>query len=292
MTNNKYVAIIIATMMIGVVVSTGVVLADDSEASGSIGTTKFYYTEDLTTYSTYVATGFNASDALSGQTGLLNTMKSSIDDSFSKQYVNEYGPYISVNTEWGKITRTSDVRADCVWNVFVYTYGENNSECWKVADLTLGFYKPFEDYNSSYATANIALYYGPAVTEVPSSLPTTDLQALTAVTETTTFEFTFEIAYDDEYEYLTGYGSDAALALIDAVGANVTLNMVPGVSYGYLYTMYEKATSDDSGGWMWWHMMNNTLEDDEYVESAFYLGFYTPLPGFVLSSNMISLTYY
>lgn len=289
----KTTAVIVAIMMIGVVVSANAMIADDSDASGSIGTTKFYYTENLATYTAYTATGFNASDAISGQATLLSAMKSTVDNSYNKTYVNDYGPYVSINDEWGKITRTSDISEGSVWNVFVYTYdGDDNAGQWKVADLTLGFYKPFADYNRSYATANIALYYGPAVTSVPAGLPTTGLQDLTAVTETSTFEFTFEIMYGDEYKYLTGYGSDAALALIDAVGNNVTLNTVPGVSYGYLYTMYGLATSDDSGSWMWWHMMNNTLDDDTYVDSEYYLGFYTPLPDFDLSSNMISLTYY
>ena len=284
------------------VMMAGVIMVSDSgesDASGSIGNVNIYYTTDLQTYTLETACGFNLSDALNSETALLSTLKSTVDNAYSKQYTNDYGPYTSINDEWGNIIRnSSDAVEGSVWNVFVYTLdGTNGAGQWKIADKTLGFYKPFNDYSNNYATANIALSYGPEQSNVPVNLPTTGLQSLTQVTETTTFEFTFELYYtdsgDEVYDTLIGYGSDAALALVNAVGANVNINLTPGLSYGYLNSLYDRSTTQDSdGSWSWWYMMNNTLNSDDYSESQFYLGFYIPVPGFELSCDMIFLGYY
>lgn len=293
----KSIAIIVAIMMVGVVVSTNVMIVDDSDASGSIGTTKFYYMENTTAYSMYTATGFNASDAICGQTALLSVMKSTVDNNYDKEYVNDYGPYVSINDEWGKITRTSDISEGYVWNVFVYTYdGENDVGQWKEADLTLGFYKPFADYDESYATANIALYYGPALTTIPAVLPTAGLQDLTAVTENDTFKMSFEFTYLDANDHevyfsIDGYGSDAALALIDAIGDDAVVVRTPGLNYGYVVSIFGLATTqNDDGSWSWWNMFNDNSEGESDF-SDFYLGFYIPMSGFDLTTNLITFYY-
>lgn len=266
-----------------------------------IGKIEFHILDSDRNDTVYEAWGVNAAEALKNY-GLLDVIDSSMDGKGLKDYYSQsIGVFQSVNDEYGALTRNASSATDgSVWNVFVYTYdGNENAGQWKVADLTLGFYRPFDDYKDSYATANIALYYGPATTTAPAVLPTSNLQPLTAVTETSAFELNFEIAYGDEYLFLTGYGSDAALALIDAVGKDVSLNMVPGMGYGYLNSMYGLATSDDSGSWMYWHMMADSKADFVYVDSVFYdengintLGLYTPLDGFAYGSNNISLTYY
>lgn len=266
-----------------------------------IGKIEFHILDSDRNDTVYEAWGVNAAEALKNY-GLLDVIDSSMDGECLKDYYSQsIGSFQSVNDEYGALTRNASSATDGnVWNVFVYTYdGNNNAGQWKAADKTLGFYRPFDDYNRSYATANIALYYGPDTATAPAILSIDDLQPLTAVTETSAFELNFEIMYGDEYLFLTGYGSDAALALIDAVGNVVSLNMVPGVSYGYLNSMYGLATSDDSGSWMYWHMMADSKSDSEYMDSAFYdengintLGLYTPLDGFAYGCNIISLTYY
>ena len=288
---------IIATFAVLMLAVAGIMVItpiDDADASGSVGNYNFYYYTSTTEYSVYQSTGYNASDALNSQSILLSAMDSTVDNAYSKEYTNDYGTYTSINDEWGKITKNSASAVDgSVWTVYVYTYdGENNEGRWKVADKTLGFYKPFNDYNSAYATANVALFYGTA--GISLTMPTESLQQLTQVTETATYAINFVITYNDGNEnlYLTGYGSDAALALIDAVDANnVSLNMVPGVSYGYLNSLYQMATDNSSGTWVWWHMENDSKDDSSMTESLFYLGFYIPMNGFELSCNIISLTY-
>lgn len=273
---------------------------DDADATGTIGNYDFYLISSTNpvTVEKYEATGFNASDALNSQSTLLTAMDSTVDNAFSKQYHNDYGDYTSVNTAWGAITKNAgSAVAGHQWNVFVYTLdGVDGAGQWKVADMTLGFYKPFDDYNSAYATANVALYYGEELTSVPA-LPTTNLQTLTHVaTGDSAFKITFEYYYEEGgesyYDMIDGYGSDAAIALINAVGAaNVSLSMTPGVSYGYVNSLFGKATDDSTGTWLWWQMMNDSKTSTQLVESQFYLGFYTPVPGFELSCNNISLTY-
>lgn len=291
---SRIFAVAVVAMMACAIIPIAAIDGADSDASGSVGEYNFYLYSSASQYTLYTSTGFNASDALTSQSTLLTAMDSTVDNNYSKQYTNQYGTYTSINDEWGKITRNSSSAVDgSAWIVYVYTYdGQDGAGQWKIADKTLGFYKPFDDYNGSYATANVALYYGETGTTM--GLPTSGYQSLTAVTETDTFAVNFEIMYDDgdEYYYLTGYGSDAGLALIDAVGDDVSLKTTPGLDYGYLYSMYDLATSDSSGTWMWWHMMNDTKDDPAYTDSAFYIGFYTPLEGFALSCNTISLTYY
>ncbi len=297
--NRKIVAMLAAMAM---VMMAGVVVVSDfgeSDASGSIGNVNIYYTTDLQTYTLETACGFNLSDALNSETTLLSTLKSTVDNAYSKQYTNDYGSYTSINDEWGNIIRnSSDAVEGSVWNVFVYTFDdEDELGQWKIADMTLGFYKPFSDYDVSYATANIALYYGPEQSDAPANLPTTGLQSLTEVTETSTFEFTFDLYYTNStgsaHSNLTGYGSDAALALIDAVGStNVNIDLTPGLSYGYMVSLYNLSTVDNGDGtWSWWNMYNNTLGSTTMTFSDYYLGFYIPLPGFALSCDTIELRY-
>lgn len=136
--NRKIVAILAALAM---VMMAGVIMVSDSgesDASGSIGNVNIYYTTDLQTYTLETACGFNLSDALNSETTLLSTLKSTVDNAYSKQYTNDYGPYISINDEWGNIIRnSSDTVEGSVWNVFVYTLdGANYAGQWKIADKT------------------------------------------------------------------------------------------------------------------------------------------------------------
>lgn len=286
----KLLAIAVVAMMACAIIPIASMDNAETDATGSVGSYNFYLYSNAVEYTAYTSVGFNASDALNSQSALLTAMDSTVDNSYSKQYTNDYGTYTSINDEWGKITRNASSAVDgSTWVVYVYTYDGGNAGQWKAADKTLGFYKPFNDYAESYATANIALYYGAEGTTLTT--PITGLQALTEVTESDTYAVNFEIAYDDEYFYLTGYGSDAGLALIDAVGNSVNLVTTPGLSYGYLYSLYGKATEESDGSWSWWHMMNDTKSSSAYTESAFYIGFYIPMDGFALSCNTIALTY-
>ncbi len=294
--HSRIAAMAVAVMMIAIAGTTAIASIGDADATGAIGDFDFYLDTD-SGYVKYESTGINASAALSSQSALLTAMDSTVDNAFSKQYHNEYGDYTSINTEWGAITKNAASAVEgSQWNVYVYTFdGTNGVGQWKIADKTLGFYKPFDDYSGAYATANVALSYGPATTVAPSDLPSAGLQNLTAVTETATYAVNFEIRYDgaDEtiYTTVTGYGSDAAIALKKAVGDSVTLDMTVGVSYGYLVSLFGKATDDSSGSWMWWQMRNDSKADTQLVESQFYLGFYTAITGFDLSCNNISLIY-
>ncbi len=189
----------------------------------------------------------------------------------SATYTESYG-YKNINVNYGNITTLGSKTEDSTskWNVIYYpatgsawTLGPNDA---------LGLYKPYADYNATYRTANIALYYGTEAEaqDAIASLPVTGLASvvpLTQIQNNSAFavEFTIKVSgqnvLDDVYDLasmevsstlasvtettllsgvtITGYGSDLYLALKDAVGTNVSaVEEVPGVSYGDYLTNY------------------------------------------------------
>ena len=146
------------------------------------------------------------------------------------------------NSSYGTITEFMSKTNDDtnVWNVFVYINGS-----WEIGDRVIGKYRCFDDWDSEYQTANIALMYGPEASSVPEALKTYSADkrsSICAVDEDFVAYFYIKASTTDTpnihgvvYDFygntitpqslekgiiLEGYGSDAYLALKDAL--NVT----------------------------------------------------------------------
>lgn len=187
----------------------------------------------------------------------------------SATYTESYG-YKNINVNYGNITTLGSKTEDSTskWNVIYYpatgsawTLGPNDA---------LGLYKPFADYNATYRTANIALYYGTEAEaqDAIASLPLTGLSSVVQLSEiqnNSAFEVSFFIKVQNDAltavntlgmdvssslstadrdsllvgVNLTGHGSDLYLALKDAVGSNVSaIEDVPGYDNGSYLTNY------------------------------------------------------
>lgn len=178
----------------------------------------------------------------------------------------EYGKFTTING----FTNTDTVR----W----HTYIMNTSGSWVSATDTLGFYKPFGDYDASHRTANIALFYGtdsaasaaisnytPAVTA--TIVPLTDIignpnfrvpfyikvdqdAAVQAALEEQVMEIdvdglTITAQQVNEGVYVYGYGSDFYTALKQALpnhvtGSEVVPRIVVSPTYDIVYSWLDE----------------------------------------------------
>ena len=296
----KVFAIAAALMMMAVVGVAIVDHSDDSDATAVGSFTVYLSTDGGSTWSPSVV---NAND---GAQALKASSWWSSGDSIQDLDTTPQSSYATMNDNYGAITKfygqTNHINND-VWNVFVYV---NNT--WIIANNALGFYKCFDDYAAAWQTANIALYYGAEAITVPSTLTSnmTSMSSITSVSENDNFLNTFYIKFkytpvDSSYPVLTptvsgevidinenyvdsaaistgvtiqGYGSDAYLALIDAVNydeVNFTgIGSVPMSGYywyGWMTSLFGLQTTlvnpGDSESW----------EDDEYAYWIVYEDF-------------------
>ena len=183
------------------------------------------------------------------------------------------GGYATVNYQYGAITSINNIAAsgDNVWNVFIL----NDSNVWVKATDTLGWYRPFADYETAHRTANIAVIYGTetdAQTKISSYTPSvsSSIIPLAEIKDNEYFKATFYIKLSQNASvlnaidnvgaslsgcenitpalinrgvYVTGYGSDLYLALKDALPNAVTgQDAVPssGGSYPSVYSWIER----------------------------------------------------
>ena len=188
----------------------------------------------------------------------------------SATYTESYG-YKNINVNYGNITTLGEKTENSTskWNVIYYpatgsawTLGPNDA---------LGLYKPYADYNATYRTANIALYYGTeaAATASIPSLPTSDLQSVvptSSIIGNSDYAVSFYLKVESGTlekavakgqsltitalstvtessllagQTITGYGSDLYLALKNAVGFNISaVEDVPGADHGTYITNY------------------------------------------------------
>ena len=184
-------------------------------------------------------------DAYNGAIALdraLGTTTHSIDMNLYTQS----GQYVSINYQYGEITSINSIAAsgDDVWNVYIL----NASGSWVSATDTLGWYKPFGDYDVNHRTANIAVIYGTpseAQTKISAFNPTvtSTIVPVSDIVGNEYFKATFyiKVSQDSAVQaalvaegisvsgygsitpalinrgvYVTGYGSDLYLALKNA----------------------------------------------------------------------------
>lgn len=180
------------------------------------------------------------------------------------------GQYVSINYEYGKITSINNIAASGsdVWNVYIL----NASGSWVSATDTLGWYKPFGDYDVNHRTANIAVIYGTpseAQTKISAFNPTvtSTIVSVSDIVGNSNFEVTFylkvsqdsavQAALNNAHMSVTtgradvtasdvnagvevvGYGSDLYLALKNAFPGYVSgQEVVPCYDNGSYQTVY------------------------------------------------------
>ena len=331
---DKYVgSFMLAVMLVGVVglslVNPVDVFAEEQNTPVSDGSFDIYVNYNDNNNSEWIKganiTGYNAFVAL--QAYCASVSKNLVAD--SSYTVNT--SYLTINKNYGNVTTIGEKTEDTInkWNVFYVPTGTSE---WQGGLDAIGFYKPFEDYDATMCTANVALFYGTAEQAIAAknALPTDNLKStigVSSINNNSNFQVTFKVdfSYTDgvqtcvdwgtstlsDGKTIVGYGSDAALALKNAVGtcnhlnlyltAKVTNNNVTEVNtnYGYLATLYgvSEANADLNGDtvpdtYWYWSLYTGIGEGKTYAD--FLLGFYNPISsgmgtGYML--NQFTLTY-
>jgi hypothetical protein len=329
--NLKIFAVIVAAFMLAVPFAATIGDADESDAASGEAGLMNVYVNTGTSWSGQTVLAYNGCQALESTTYYQS------GDSISDDYTVNIG-WWTINSDYGTITELSDVPNGAVdtWHVLVYVNGS-----WSDGIDAIGWYKPFNDYLSSYATANIALWFGEDSdrSSVVSGLGTytantLGTRSLTSVSYTSgsVYEHIFYIEGDgatvaanstfttwtpsggytyndntigaDEIEdgvYFVGYGSDAELALIDALNGsnftNVTFysssSPVPGyLTYGWLDSLFDLETEYENGVYYYWNLYTYYDEANLYFVSAnFVVGAYSALTNAPLVDGTLSYKY-
>jgi len=305
----KMAVVVVALAMVMITVPAMVNDDEASAAAGPAGQMKLYVMGDNYSWTTQTLSAYNAALAVEGSTYFQNG-----DDLVDYTYTYEYGgvTYTNISPDYGAINTfrgLSDSGSD-TWNVLVYRGG------WTAGDSALGWYKPFEDWtvdNNAYRTANVALWYGNIGSEgiviaflnlYTQSNATIGLTAITAGSDSP-FKHTFYLkdnlgvgSLDGIFKYspssgvvAVGYGSDASLALLNAVGYgsggvvfdNVNNTPVPEFEgYSWMLTLMGVG-SEDMGNDTWRFWTINTGPSSAPVYADFLLGAYSALSNAPLS---------
>lgn len=213
-------------------------------------------------------------DAYNGAIALDRALGTATTHVIDMDLYTQSGQYVSINYQYGEITSINNIAAsgDDVWNVYIL----NASGSWVSATDTLGWYKPFGDYDVNHRTANIALIYGTpeeAQTKISAFSPTvtSTIVPVSDIVGNEYFKATFYVkvsqasdvqsALSDEGMsvsgygnitpalinrgvYVTGYGSDLYLALKNAFpNLVVGQEVVPYYNNGSYDTVYSWISS-------------------------------------------------
>ena len=295
----------------------------------SVNGTYTIFVNDGSGWDSEVVSAYDGAQAVKASSFWTNT------DVMANRTVTEWG-YENLNASYGDITtfmgKTED--ANNVWNVYVLI-GDN----WVLGDDAIGYYKCFNDYSVNWQTANIALQSGADTTAVPSSLAAyiddnlIDTSSITQVSgEAFAVQFYLKNAMSSQYTPLIsgqiydaagnlvtatavangvtikGYGSDAYLALKNALGsANVVgEDTVPVNGYNH-YSWIDKIFNmgtvqtqglDTPNDWTddvyaYWSQYNGQYIDGSAsnILTPFVLGAYSPLATSPFYGTSFSLIY-
>lgn len=315
MNTKTLAAMIVALAMIAA--PTMIIVADESDATEGVTGTYSVYAYNGEAWSSDVVNAYDAAQAVKGSSMWNTTTDSMVEKYLPGTWVTyNWDTYGNINTFMGQSNGEND------WNVFVKIDGE-----WVAAASCLGSYKCFSDYDAGHRTANIMLYYGAGVTASSASSEmngknlvaessitqvssteaykvdfylTVGYESVTPVVNGTVFDSDgIEVTPDDLKTFviiITGFGSDAYLALLDAIGAtNISAETtVPGVgynAYGWMESMFGLGTVQTAGAdtptdWMddkyaYWSIYDEhtCMNDTNDHLGDFVLGAYSPLVG-------------
>lgn len=340
----KVTAGFVAVMM---VLTVSAMAVADSDSSDAVTTAPWtFQVHDGSGWTTYTVGdgGYNGCIAINkaGIPGLV------IDNRYTVQKINAYGPYTTINEEYGRVSKIGDQEngAAGVWNVaFLDSNGTwQNRESWiqntwsgpveHFTPVALGFYKQYSDYSTSTATENdpstgyrtsaIALWYGADDSSVPAGVPATTNSYIT-VDNSSQYKvhFLMRIASGytptispgghvkadiflngERYIYAKGYGSDAYLAMKDALGAaNVVGNEVIGENYSWITTIYGLGTQQIAGQntpddytddkYVYWNQYDGvSIDPPQLTYSGFLTGHHSSVTGAPMDGTFAIMMHY
>ena len=284
--------------------------------------------------------GYNACIAIQNATASANTTVSfkNIDGVSASDFTYTSGYYSTINSNYGTIDAigATSTSSDKAWFAYYYSDG-----AWHNAVSAIGFYKPFSDYDANFRTANMAFSYGVEPVDV-STIPSDETMfkdivqvptnASSANASDFAVSFQIKLAYTDVIYgdvcshvpgtgstaqerlaagiSITGYGSDAALALNNAISTlgcvdssiytSISSEDEDGVvsinssSYGYCDKLFgvEEYSKDNNGDgqndeyWYWSLYLGNGTES----YASYLMGWYTPLSNGVSGFSVSEFT--
>lgn len=349
-TINKMLALVVAFTLLAV----PFVVASDSDDSAAdpAGAMNVYVNtgSGWSFYDISTTNAYNGVIALES-TAAYNSVTDVISDDYTYSYTYGGSTYYDITSNYGDISTLSNIpeASGNTWNTLVYI-SNGSTFSWNVGSDNIGWYKPFADYMQSYATANVALWFGDATstTAVNNAISTLttfiassssySVDSLTSISTAndSVFEYMFYLQVSEDYSaslgnlssitvktyangtygtlvltsanvaseledgiVVVGYGSDAELALINAVGSSLasfysTSSPVPGYnSYGWMDSLFGLSTDYSGGNYHWWasYTSNTGLGDSTDVMSDFVVGAYSALTNSPLADGTIALVY-
>ncbi len=335
----NYKIIVAAAVVLMMVALPFAVMDDGSDAASgtnAVGSVNVYYADaegvDYVTVQAFDL--YQALVAAEDDLGLTINFEPGADS-----WNQDEGGYYNPNENYGAIgsIQLSD-GGYIAYDVFVYNPIEVR---WNYAEDAIGWYRPFADYANTVTfnsgvcagSANIAIVRG------DYDLTTiTNLQPLTEISESSTFRYSFYLKDDSgtvnvpdnttvtvrtiSYTTITltnamlqsgiviyGYGSDAYLALMDAVGVNqnnasnligqTATFVLNGTGDSQYYTYYSwmdtlfgsgtETTYNDDGSTTYLYWSSYTAETGYYLD--YTLGYYSSLTGAYNSGADFSIVY-
>lgn len=348
MNNKNILPIVVVAMMVCAVIPAISADVVDSEigTADTYGEFNFWINYgDGWSASPISGNGYNACIALQDAVASANTTVSfkNINGVSASDFTYTSGYYSTINANYGTIDAigSTSTSSDKVWHAYYYSDG-----AWYSAIDAIGFYKPFSDYDANFRTANMAFYYGTAAIDADTITISEGLKDVVIVPtnagmpNAADFAVTFTIKVQDGISIfgdvcshvpgsngepidrlktgvtVTGYGSDAALALDNAMSSigcedyavytsisseddqgNVVLNTA---SYGYfnqLFGVYENSEDSNNDGkddkYWYWSLYTGSGSSAAYAN--YLIGWYSPLgeapANFAVDTFTIEYTY-
>ena len=222
------VAMIMVTCVFAAVVYTD---ASDAESAPAAAPEIKFWVYENNDWVAYSGHGYYAGQAIAnatktGDVGLTftwgtqqyySTVLNGAD--FTYQYQSGGNTYTNVNPYYGKI---ATVNNSSDFTIYRYANGNWNPISSDSGLSVMGFYKPFDDYQ--LASANIA--FVPSNVS-PNTLPTTGLaHVYNVIPDQGNPDSAYEVTFHIGNNTYTGYGSDCAHALKNALDSNNVPNTI------------------------------------------------------------------
>lgn len=305
--NNKLLAAILAIVLVVVPVA----MMSDSDATGDSSgniTVYFYDSEEGLTWDTVQA--YDIYQAIMAA----NNVTAAATEGDDLWYYNA-GGYYDINATYGTLATINGNSVDN-YNIFVST-----GDGWDDAQPALGWYRPYSDYASTVTFDGEESAGASNVAIIPTDVDIDDLtfiniQNLTQITTTSEYRYTFyiqdatqtveissvSVIIDNDGEdvstnigttdlqngvTIVGYGSDAYLALKNALGNNLAgQTTVTDDSQGFttyyswmdtmfgVGTVYEYDEEKGTSTYIYWSSYTS-----QWVYLSYTLGYYSSIDG-------------
>ncbi|WII07986.1 hypothetical protein PED39_01980 [Methanomassiliicoccales archaeon LGM-RCC1] len=270
MEKSKMFAITAAFMMLAVAGIAVVGISDDSDATSTGSVKVYYYNENSSQWASASVIAYNLYIAVNNAASNLGYTVSTNNANWSVGVVPiDNNP----NKDYGLITAVNNST-----NFKIYGYN-NADEAWnEITNYPLGWFRPYVDYTAVNVDGHYAAYANVAIvtqdgqggyhdyTTIEGMIDLTSVQSASnmysftirddsgtiEIPEGSVAKMPFGSTYD--YQPITtqmvrsgvtvyGFGSDAYLALIDAVGAELVGQMTAYIAHTNYYTYYSWMTS-------------------------------------------------